>query len=186
MITWFAQTKMKNPKSKIQNPKHKIQNLGFTLIELLVVISIIGILASLALSSYSGAQKQTRDTQRKSDLAQYRNALENYAAANNGIYPQQTDRNPISNICSTTNPYPQNPKNLYSAFIASCPNDPLCPLGSCPGGRADYSYQSSGDRTKYIIYTDLETNGYWYICSTGRTGTRKQADGEPTITTECP
>jgi len=172
---------------KIQNPKSKIQKLGFTLIELLVVISIIGILASLTLASYTGAQKQARDTQRKSDLNQYRNALENYAAANNGIYPLQTNRNPIAgNICSTTNPYPQNPKNLYSAFIASCPSDPLCPLGSCPGGRADYSYQSSGDSTKYIIYTDLETDGYWYICSTGKTGTKEQVGGEPNVTDYCP
>jgi len=171
---------------KIQNPKSKIQKLGFTLIELLVVIFIIGILASLTLASYSGAQKQARDTQRKSDLNQYRNALENYAAANNGLYPKMTSQNPVGNICSTTNPYPQNSNNLYSTFIASCPNDPLCPLGSCPGGRVDYSYQSSSDYTKYIIYTDLETAGYWYICSTGKTGTKEQTGGEPSVTAYCP
>jgi prepilin-type N-terminal cleavage/methylation domain-containing protein len=43
---------------------------GFTLIELLVVISLIGLLAALALVSYIGVQKQGRDTQRKSDLRQ--------------------------------------------------------------------------------------------------------------------
>jgi len=59
-----------------QKLKIKVENLGFTLIELLVVISIIGILASLTLVSYTGAQKQTRDTQRRSDLNQYRNACQ--------------------------------------------------------------------------------------------------------------
>ena len=44
---------------------------GFTLIELLVSISIVGILATLVLVSFTGAQKQARDTTRKSDLKQY-------------------------------------------------------------------------------------------------------------------
>jgi len=167
---------------KIQNPKSKIQKLGFTLIELLVVISIIGILASLTLASYSGAQKQTRDTQRRSDLNQYRNALENYAAANNGIYPQCTGAllcsscgtaNTVGNIC---------PSRLNSNFIASCPHDPFCPNGSCSSGYTDYYYQNSSDCTRYVLYARLETAGYWYVCSTGKTGTKTSA---PTIS-DCP
>ena len=63
---------------------------GFTLIELLVVISIIGVLAGMSLVSYSTAQKQARDTERRSDLAQYRNGLANYAANNSGLYPTST------------------------------------------------------------------------------------------------
>jgi len=46
---------------KLENSK------AFTLIEMLVVISLIGILAALALASYAGTQKQARDTNRKSD-----------------------------------------------------------------------------------------------------------------------
>lgn len=49
---------------------------GFTLIELLIVISIIGILASLTLASFSGAQSKAKDGVRKSDLAQIKRALE--------------------------------------------------------------------------------------------------------------
>ena len=49
---------------------------GFTLIELLIVISIIGVLASLTLASYGGAQAKARDGVRKSDLAQMKRALE--------------------------------------------------------------------------------------------------------------
>jgi len=151
----------------------KISKLGFTLIELLVVISIVGILASLALSSYSGAQKQTRDTQRKSDLNQYRNALENYAAANNGLYPLMTTPNTVANICGSGKP-------LDSKFIASCPDDPI--------STQHYYYGSSSDKTKYILYADLETlgsstnKGFWYVCSTGKTGTK---DDYPTIS-DCP
>jgi len=118
----------------------------------------------LALASYSGAQKQARDAQRKSDLSQYRNALESYAAANNGNYPPLAYPNPIDNICGEGKP-------LDSHFITSCPDDPLL--------NQDYFYASSNDQKRYILYADLETGGYWYICSTGKTGIK---DGNPTIT----
>jgi len=139
----------------IQNSKIKIKNLGFTLIELLVVISIIGILASLTLVSYTGAQKQTRDTQRRSDLNQYRNALENYASANSGLYPVSISS--ISDLCGEGNP-------LDTSFIASCPVDPL--------NTEDYAYGffSSAGGDAYLIYGGLETGGFWEICSNGKSG----------------
>ena len=62
---------------------------GFTLIEILVVISIIGVLASLALVSFAGTQKQARDTQRKNDLKQYQTSLENFANNNSSLYPSE-------------------------------------------------------------------------------------------------
>lgn len=51
---------------------------GFTLIELLVVISIIGVLASVVLSSLESARAGARDAQRISDLRQIQTALEMY------------------------------------------------------------------------------------------------------------
>jgi len=135
--------------------KMKRKNFGFTLIELLVVISIIGILASLTLVSYTGAQKQTRDTQRRSDLNQYRNALENYASANNGLYPPSL--NSIANLCGSGKP-------LDTKFIASCPIDPL------NTGNYVYGFFSSATGDAYLIYGGLETGGFWEICSNGKSG----------------
>lgn len=51
---------------------------GFTLIELLVVISIIGVLAGLLFTNFSGARERARDIKRKSDLQQVKNALRLY------------------------------------------------------------------------------------------------------------
>jgi general secretion pathway protein G len=58
---------------------------GFTLIELLVVFTIIGILATLAASSFRMAQIRARDSARKSDLTQVRTALELYKG-DEGLY----------------------------------------------------------------------------------------------------
>lgn len=59
---------------------------GFTLVEILVVISIIAVLISIALVSYTTVNKQSRDARRKSDLEQLRSALEIYKS-DNGSYP---------------------------------------------------------------------------------------------------
>lgn len=62
---------------------------GFTLIELLIAMSIVGILASLALANYSTTQARSRDIQRKTDLKVVREALENYKV-DKGSYPNKT------------------------------------------------------------------------------------------------
>ena len=56
---------------------------GFTLLELLVVITIIGLLSSVGLASYTRAQARARDAKRQSDMTTLRNALELYYSENN-------------------------------------------------------------------------------------------------------
>jgi type II secretion system protein G len=60
---------------------------GFTLIELLVVVVIIGILASIALPSFVGAQDKARNASVQANINTVRLALEQYSTDNNGSYP---------------------------------------------------------------------------------------------------
>lgn len=151
-----------------------IKKRGFTLIELLVVISIIGILISLGLTSYTGAQKQARDNQRKSDLAQYRNALQNFAANNRGLYPVVEACRNWANIKLCTSD--SGCASPLLSYLTACPVDPLYNPNDPSfiyvyGYRTDGSENScAGKATKFVLWSILETGDYWMVCSGGKSG----------------
>lgn len=153
---------------------------GFTLIELLIVISIIGVLAGLLLASYSTAQRQARNTQRRSDLKQYQTALENYGSKNNFLYP---GRNTAGGVSATTTLC----TDLGSANISGCPEDPRFDEDAT----FEYRYISDGDNSGgatalvWVLWGKIESDTgtrYWVVCSNGNSG---EVSTAPTSST-CP
>lgn len=143
---------------------------GFTLIELLVVISIIAILVGFGAARYMTAEKGARDTARKSDLNQYRIALENYASSNNSLYPTLGSTcGEVSVLCGTG--------GFSGTYLSgACLDDPLS---------STRHYRYCANTTSYVLSAQLEkvsTTPYYVVCSNGRTGTRTSA---PTSAT-CP
>lgn len=71
----------------LMNQLSKKQKQGFTLIELLVVVVIIGILASVALPSFVGAQDKARNSTVAANVHTVQMGVEQYATEHNGSYP---------------------------------------------------------------------------------------------------
>ena len=84
---------------------------GFTLIEILVVVTIISLLTSFAVVSYTQLSKQSRDARRKTDLEQIRAALEMYRSNNNEYYSAI-----FNNNCNNV--------TWLTSYIATMPSDP--------------------------------------------------------------
>lgn len=70
----------------------KKNNKGFTIVELLIVIVVIGILALLVITTYSGIQQKARNSKRQTDIASVQTQLEAFFSQN-GYYPSLTDMN---------------------------------------------------------------------------------------------
>ena len=154
------------------------KQLGFTLVELLVVISVIGVLASIVLVSFTGSQKQARDTQRKSDVKQYQLALENFANKKNGLYPRRN----ITVSADTT--------LCTDMGLTTCPSDPR----EARDATFDYKYQSDGTASdgtaaaaNYVLWGKIEnvsSTTYWVVCSNGKSG--QLTTGIPPAGGACP
>lgn len=102
-----------SPKSII-SPLTSRQTKGFTLIELLVVISIISILIAVGAVSYQKSVKLSRDSKRKTDLEQIRQALETYRSEV-GSYPD-TGSLGLLESGSYLNELPSDPKDGTYAY----------------------------------------------------------------------
>ena len=130
---------------------------GFTLIELLVVITILGILASIGLNTFTSAQRKSRDAKRKGHLKQITDALEAYYN-DQEEYPDDSSGNIMGcgenalEECTFGETAFQN-DDTETVYMLTMPGDPS--TGST------YFYESFtevGVRTKYQIYARLENS----------------------------
>ncbi|MFH1565775.1 MAG: prepilin-type N-terminal cleavage/methylation domain-containing protein [bacterium] len=121
---------------------------GFTLVELLIVISIIGILAGVAIAvlNPNKIRGKARDGVRKNDMAVIKGAIENYYAENN-IYP---DNGSI--------PF----GGVWGNYLKLVPQDPLIAGGS---SWTQYCYSSDVARNNFVLCAKVEDTNSVYVPS---------------------
>ncbi len=73
---------------------------GFTIVELLIVIVVIGILAALVVTTFSGIQRKARDSERQTDINAIHSQVEAYHAQN-GKYPTNANLDTDSFVTTT-------------------------------------------------------------------------------------
>lgn len=135
-------------------------NKGFTLLELIIVIAIIGILATLGLTSFTGAQQKARDTKRKGDLKAIQNAVEQYFTDNGG-YPDTGGA--WWGVCSDFGSHADTGVNGYipnlaPKYIQRLPHDPReNQAGLCSATSSCYLYKSNVVDYKLLANCTPET-----------------------------
>lgn len=133
---------------------------GFTLVELMVVITVIAILMTIAIVSFTRIQKQSRDTKRKADIRTLETALQAYYTEFQ-VYPVSTTAAPASSVLTA----------LAPNYI---PSIPTAPLGSTStNGNTEYMYVTDNTGFTYSLCTTLETastSGKLWVVSTSNAG----------------
>ena len=132
--------------------------MGFTLIELLLVIGILGILAVIGLSTFTGAVIKGKDARRKADLSQLAKALEAYNGdfgafpddnASGGIVGCVSGTGTTITLCPTVDGKFRTKRNVEEiVYLDKFPTD--------PDSNKRYFYDVSADNETYSLYTALE------------------------------
>lgn len=112
----------------------KKRNQGFTIIELLIVIVVIGILALLVITTYSGIQAKARNSQRQSDIKNLQTALEGFYQ-DKGYYPTLGQLNTAAFL-------DENLRGLDTEALSDPSNPGNTTLVAAPAERS-YSYQAT-------------------------------------------
>jgi len=115
---------------------------GFSFLEILIVMSIIAIIATAGVSTYTNTVKAARDSRRKSDLKMIQNALEQYYTVCGFNYPSPVLVDGI---------------NIYTSI--SCTSPPVAILPAVPLDPLSVPYVCFNcDTAKYQLCTTLETD----------------------------
>jgi len=137
-------------------------NEGFTLLELLVVMGIIALIMALAVPNLMGARIRARDTRKKAEMSQLKNALRMFYN-DNQRYPTINTGNPSNfNGCGSrvlTGDYGQCPCANGIAFgtgIACSENVYMKKWPTDMGGGASQIKYINPDPDDFCLYTTLE------------------------------
>ncbi|QFR39515.1 prepilin-type N-terminal cleavage/methylation domain-containing protein [Candidatus Gracilibacteria bacterium 28_42_T64] len=120
---------------------------GFTFVELIVVVTIIGILSTIGFYSYIDFIADSRDSQRKSDLAKVSSALKIYKQKR-GFYADPGDSFTITNSGTVVINQGKLNENVFLNTLDKLPSDPK--------NGESYFYSTTVNKQEFQIAGTLE------------------------------
>ncbi len=134
---------------------------GFTLVELMIVITVIAILATIAVVTFTRVQKTARDSKRKEELRSIVTALQGYYSEKS-VYPVQNPTPAITTTALTA---------LVSNYMASVPAGPA----GATGINTSYMYVSDAAGQNFALCATEEVptatgSNMWKLTSTNLAG----------------
>lgn len=127
--------------------KKNKKNLGFTLFELLVSISIIAVLTAVAVVSFGGLNKKSRDAKRMADLEKIRMALEAAKQIGN-TYPVASGS--TANLTDYLDKWPTDPKTK-SVYVYTRPTTSSYTICSGVEDVGSTNYPAGGATCNYRV-----------------------------------
>lgn len=139
---------------------------GFTLVELLIVIAILGTLAVVVLIALNPVQQlaRTRDAGRSSTVTQLGRAMEAYATARGGEYPDVAGGDCGGGLGSWIDDC-----LVASGEINNAPDSPAYSSGTgsdCSAGQDGICYNVGGAGSGFVIYMQAEADTNTSQCPT--------------------
>ena len=139
----------------------KTKERGFTIVELLIVIIVIGILAALVITTFTGVQQKARDTERQTDVKAVHGQVEAYYAQN-GKYPTLANLNSsawvTANLKGLDAEATKDPKGAGYTFAASATANQYAYAVTAADGTSACD-NSTTDCAKYVLTATLEAGG---------------------------
>jgi|APLak6261673822_1056097.scaffolds.fasta_scaffold06020_2 type IV pilus assembly protein PilE len=128
---------------------------GFSLIELIVTVTIIGILASIAIPSYTEHVRQGKIAEATSSLADFRIRIEQY------FQDTRTYDGYADNLCTPTNGSPIPAKYFTYSCVANATTFRITATGAANQDLDNFVYTIDQNNNKTSKYDGVEGVNCW-------------------------
>jgi len=139
----------------------KSKQQGFTIVELLIVIVVIGILAALVITTFTGIQQRARNTERQTDVKAIHGQVEAYYAQN-GRYPTLANMNDAAfrtaNMKGLDVEALKDPKGTAGTLVGTATANAYSYAVQAAGGGA-CDNDTVGDCAQYVLTATNEGGG---------------------------
>jgi len=153
--------------------KHK-KDEGFTIIEVLIVLAIAGLILLIVFLAVPALQRNSRNTQRKSDVSRIGSAVQEFVNNNNGTVPATTDNASIQALLGKLAYYTNSNVTVSGAATGTVTNGTSVDTvniytdATCAAMTGGQGATSTGATTRQvaIVYSSETGSGTALLCTT--------------------